>query len=115
MSNTKKTVTLNFFTYFDKSESAFVGVCFELGIIKVDANGERLKRDLVEAAIGYVETVCKENLSTDLLNQEPPQKYVEIYKRYIGSLVAETPIRPTKIFDFSNAGIFSRPVLCPMA
>jgi hypothetical protein len=107
--NTKKGGQLNFFTYFDKSENAFVGVCIELAIIKESVNEAKLKRDLVSAAAGYVENVCKHGLSEDLLNQEPPEEYMKIFHRFISTL-ENKPVQTSKTVDYSLAAVFSRPV-----
>ncbi len=83
MGNTKEKGILRFLVYFDPKENEFVGICMDLGIIKTSKNPIEVEQNVVEAAMGYVETVCKENLPDKLLNQKPPREYVEVFNDYI--------------------------------
>jgi hypothetical protein len=122
MSNTKEFGALRFFIYPDMAEKAFVGVCIDLGIVKVDKNLDRLKKDLEEAAQGYVEGIIKYNLNEALLNQKPPKKYLDLYERYLSELKKsirsnhhpwyKTTVRSRLPFVFSDAQIFTKNV-CP--
>ncbi|MBI4121777.1 MAG: hypothetical protein HY461_00440 [Parcubacteria group bacterium] len=78
-SNSKNQGLLRFFTYFDPKEKEFVGVCIELAIIKTGENPYFVKKDLEEAAFGYVETVCNRQLPDSLLNQALPKEYEDLY------------------------------------
>ena len=81
--NTKKEGVLRFLIYFEPKDSEFIGICMDLGIIKTGKNPVLVEQDVTEAAMGYVETVCKENLSDKLLNQKPPKEYIEVFNDYI--------------------------------
>ncbi|HLC49402.1 MAG TPA: hypothetical protein VJI96_03395 [Candidatus Andersenbacteria bacterium] len=86
--NTKHQGTLRFFTYFDVAQDTYVGVCFELGIVKEDSDPKALRQELLESAVGYVEAVGKNALPEDLLNQNVPQEYENIYRGFLSSLTA---------------------------
>ncbi len=74
---------MRFLVYFEPKDNEFIGVCMDLGIIKTGKNPLQVEQDVTEAAMGYVETVCKENLSDKLLNQKPPKEYMEVFNNYI--------------------------------
>ncbi|OGY91456.1 MAG: hypothetical protein A3B31_02105 [Candidatus Komeilibacteria bacterium RIFCSPLOWO2_01_FULL_53_11] len=112
--NTKNDITLRFFIYYDKRDKEFVGVCIDLGIIKTGNDPSRVKIDLENAAIGYVEAVEKADLPEYLLNQKPPKQYLEIFENIILAL-KQRPFRQPK-HNVSEAQAFSRSVreLCPV-
>jgi len=112
MKNTKKKGIYRFFIYYDKNDKEFVGVCIELGIIKVGKDPEEVQEDLNNAALGYIKAVVKDNLPDKLLNQEPPKKYLDIYKQIIEAS-AKRKI-PRKI-DLNESFAFARTAgdLCP--
>ena len=83
IANTKEKGILRFLVYFDPKDNEFIGVCMDLGIIKTGKNPINVEKDVTEAAMGYVETICKEKLSDKLLNQKPPKEYIEIFNNYI--------------------------------
>lgn len=87
--NTKQQGTLHFFTYFDVAQDTYIGVCFELGIVKEDSDPKALRQELLEAAVGYVEAVDKNALPDELLNQRVPQEYENNYKAFLLSLMAK--------------------------
>lgn len=114
--NTKKKGILRFLIYFDQRDEEFVGVCMDLSIIKCGKNPEQVKMDLVNASLGYVETVCKENLPDSLLNQKPPKIYVDIFKQFIsiteGSKKYNSLSKGKKVdrIDFASTNVFVRPI-----
>lgn len=83
MDNTKEKGVLRFLVYFEPKDNEFVGICMDLGIIKTGKNPTQVEQDVTEAAMGYVETICKEKLSNKLLNQKPPKEYIEVFNNYI--------------------------------
>lgn len=83
MKNTKQNTVLRFFTYYDEKGKEFVGVCLDLGIVKSGENPYFVEKDVVDAAMGYVEAVCKEHLPDTLLQQKPPQEYIDRFERFI--------------------------------
>jgi hypothetical protein len=92
--NTKKFGKLRFVVYKEKNQ--FVGVCLELDEIVIENSIEKAANRIFEASKGYVETVIKENLSDELLNQRAPIKY---YIKYYTSKIKrdmsktfETPV-----------------------
>lgn len=102
--NTKKTGILRFFTYFDEKAKEFVGVCLDLSIVKCGENPYYVEKDLVEAAMGYVEAVCKNRLPDALLNQKPPKEYLNLFEQFIS---ATSRHEPAKKHIFSRAKDFS--------
>ena len=92
--NTKEFGKLRFVVY--KSKSQYVGVCLELDEIIVEDSIDKAANRLIEASKGYVETVIKENLSDDFLNQRAPLQYYIRY--YLGNFTQgisktfETPV-----------------------
>ena len=92
--NTKKFGKLRFVVY--KSKDQYIGVCLELDEVITEESIEKAANRIIEACKGYVETVIKENLSDDLLNQRAPLKYYIRY--YLGNFTQnisrtfETPV-----------------------
>jgi hypothetical protein len=89
MENSKKGGNLNFIVYQDPETKLYCGLCLQLGLYDSSDNLEALKKNLVEAAKGYVHTVMKDKLSDSLLNVPPTQSHLEIFKK---SLVALQPM-----------------------
>jgi hypothetical protein len=87
--NTKQQGALHFFTYFDVAQDTYVGVCFEVGIVKEDSDPKALRQELLEAAVGYIEAVGKNDLSDNLLNRRVPQEYENIYQAFLSSLMTK--------------------------
>ncbi len=103
--NTKKNMLLRFFIYFDKQEKEFVGVCVDLGIIKAGNDPKQVEKDLNDTAVGYIENIIKDkDFSEDLLNQEPPKEYMEIYNEILGAS-QRRKIRVPNL-DFNQARTF---------
>ncbi len=114
MKNTKKQGLLRFFRYYDKQAAEYVGVCIELGIIKCGPNPYNVEQDLIEAARGYVETIQEQSLPDNLLNQQPPQEYLDIYDLIIQAAVKRTmPWRSNIDFDEARTFLKNVPELCP--
>ena len=107
--NTKQHGSLRFFTYFDVAQDAYVGVCFELGIVKEEKDAESLRKELLEAAIGYVEAVGKNKLSDGLLNQRVPQEYSDIYEIFLRSLAQKSENKPMPL-GIQHPNVFAETV-----
>ncbi len=82
MKNTKRKGILRFFTYYDSKDREYVGFCIELGIIKTGKDLNEVKKDLINASIGYVGVVKKEKMPDKLLNQKPPSQYMDLFNKY---------------------------------
>jgi len=78
MNNTKKQGQLRFIIYRKKQDKHFTGVCLDLDIVEQNKDPEILRKNLEEAAKGYIEAVSKCNLSDELLNKKVPKKYLKI-------------------------------------
>jgi len=64
-------------------DKIFTGVCLDFGIVLEGKNVEDLKHQLMEASIGYLETVRKDKLSEELLNNQAEKKYFDLYKKFL--------------------------------
>lgn len=113
--NTKEAGTLNFFIYKEYKADDYIGACLELGIVKEGKELDQVKSDLEEAAKGYVITICENNLSDDLLNQQPPEEILQAFNKYIS--VLSTRKVPPENQKFQNASVLTLQVadLCQMA
>ncbi len=111
--NTKKSGVLRFFIYFDKKKKEFVGVCLELGIITCGENPYFVEKDLLESARGYVATICKKNLTDQLLNQSPPKEYIEIFEKFLRISSGKAIEQNTSFFDEARTFLKTVPELCP--
>lgn len=117
INNTKKEGMLRFLVYFDPKDFEFVGVCMDLGIIKCGKNPKQVEQDLIEASVGYVETVCKDNLPDVLLNQAPPKEYIDVFNNYMA--IAEgtkkykslSKAKKKSEIDIESTNVFCRPIV----
>ena len=87
---------MTFFIFKDKESESFIGACIELGIVKEGESLLEVKNDLEEAAKGYVETICKHDLSEKLLNQTLPKELMDLFKKYLNSMVSNFNDKPLK-------------------
>lgn len=91
MRNTKEKgfIRIVVFPYKDH----FVGACLDFNIIEEGENPQLLQASLLESALGYIETVRKEGLEDELLNQAAPKEYWSKYEqlRKVESSKAELP------------------------
>jgi hypothetical protein len=114
--NTKKRGVLRFLVYFDPKDEEFIGVCMDLGIIKCGKNSDQVKQDVVEASIGYLETICKDNLPDKLLNQKPPKEYIDIFNNFISisegtkKYTSLAKGKKNKEIDIASTNVFCRPI-----
>src|SRR3989344_2204624 len=83
MNNEKSKGVLSYFLFYDSREKEYVGICVELGMLRFGSDLNKLKEDLQNASKGYVETIIKNDLSENLLNQELPEEYKELYSKFI--------------------------------
>ena len=79
--NTKKAGALHFMIY-PAGKGRFTAICFELGLIREGDNPLKLRSRITSLARKYVESIRKNNLSDDLLNQTVPKKYLIKYKEH---------------------------------
>ncbi|MCX6812455.1 MAG: hypothetical protein NTW79_02440 [Candidatus Berkelbacteria bacterium] len=86
----------------------YTGVCLDLDIVEEGSDPVVLKQSLEEAAQGYLEIVCKENLSEKLLNKPAPKKYwsvIQDLEKYFHLLnqISQTkrslPIEDSQVFS----------------
>ena len=77
LKNTKKRGLMEFFGYSEGDK--FVGVCLTFDIIEEGKDPIKVMKSVEEAAILHLKTVCKKNLSDDLLNRYAPQEYWDKY------------------------------------
>lgn len=80
MRNTKQKSILTFLIIPAKRKGWFTAVCFELGLVREGRDVLALKQQITKLAIKYLESVIKNNLSEDLLNQSLPPRYQKILK-----------------------------------
>jgi len=81
--NTKQEGLYEFFVYPNpRKREAFLGVCLTLNIVDEGKNAHKLINNIVDAALGYIKVIQKENLSDELLNRPAPKKYWDKYKKF---------------------------------
>lgn len=80
MKNTKQQGQFRFVIYKKAGEKNYTGVCLDLDIVEQDKDPVALRKSLEEAAQGYLEAVCKNNLNEELLNKPALKKYWRILK-----------------------------------
>lgn len=80
MNNAKKQGQFRFVIYKRAGERKYTGVCLDLDIIEEDKDPVALRKSLEEAAQGYLEAVCKNNLDDKLLSKPAPRQYWQILK-----------------------------------
>jgi len=64
-------------------KGGFLGVCLDFNIIEEGEVREGVEASMREAVIGYIECVCRNNLSNELLNRHADKRYWKIYKSYL--------------------------------
>lgn len=89
--NTKKQGVVTIFTY--KSGNKYTAVCLELDIIKENKDHNELLREMRESIVGYLKTVCKNNLSDDLLNRPAPKLYWKKYRAFLEALETKKQVQ----------------------
>lgn len=82
--NTKKTGRVTVFTF--KQGRRYISVCLELDIVKEGVKAVELNKEMLEAVMGHVESVCKGRLSDDLLNRPAPAMYWKKYWVFVDGL-----------------------------
>ena len=78
MRNTKRSSILTFLIIPSQKKGWFTAMCFELGLIREGKDAWVLKQQITKLAIRYFESVVKNNLSEDLVNQSLPRRYQKI-------------------------------------
>jgi len=83
-----------------KEGREFVAVCLDLDLIEYGKDPIKLQKSIEEAALSYLETIKKENLSDSYLNKSAPEKYwkkwEKIQKESIEKIISK------KETNFSN-------------
>lgn len=80
--NTKNNWVLHFMIYRSAKRSGWYKVvCLELALVREDKDPFKLINQINKLALHYVDSVKKNNLDDDLLNQELPKKYIDKYKK----------------------------------
>ncbi len=111
--NSKTSGILNFVIYQDPESKEYCGLCLELGLYDSSDNLETLKKNLIESAKGYVNTVTKDSLSDELLRVEPTQSHLEIFKKSLTSL---RPMMDSEQGVYSsNMSVFQTNLHTPLA
>ena len=110
MSNEKKGKVLNFLTYQDKESKKYCGICVELGLYEEAGDLDTLRKDLAEAARGYVRTVLKDNLSLSLLQVTPTIEQISIYREAIKSLRPRDTDKPSEGVYSDDIAVFTKPI-----
>lgn len=114
MKNTKERGVIRFLIYKRKEDKLFTGICLDLDIVEQAEDVEFLRKSLIEAAQGYVEAVCKNNLTDNLLNKPIPKKYEQILvdiENYLRVLhknkftKKETPVVDSQFFTREVSGL----------
>lgn len=82
--NTKKTGRVTVFTF--KQGRKYISVCLELDIVKEGMKAVELNKEMLEAVMGHVESICKGGLSDDLLNRPAPAMYWNKYWIFVDGL-----------------------------
>lgn len=91
LKNTKKRGLMEFFGYSEKDR--FIGVCLTFDIIEEGKNPIEVMKSVEEAAILHLKTICKKNLSDNLLNRYAPQEYWDKYFEFQKNITEEKPLR----------------------
>lgn len=80
--NTYNKGTLTFLSY-SSGEGTYVAACKELCLLTEEKDMQLAKLNILARAKRYVENVCKEKLSEDLLNQTLPQEILDEFETHI--------------------------------
>ena len=88
MKNTKKQGKFTLFVYQEKP-TYYIGVCLEFDLIVEGKNLQETLKHILNASMGYLRTVIKNNYSDDLLNEKPPIKYLKIYQKILKKRMEE--------------------------
>ncbi len=112
LKNTKNKGEVTIFTY--KEGGVFVSVCLELDLLKEGKDLADLKIEMLDSVMGYVETVCKENLPDESLNRPAPKKYWTKYYAFLNRLEEKKQMEsPARQKQSAAIDLISIPDLCP--
>ena len=95
--NTTKRGSVTFLVYKKERDKLYTGVCLDFGIVIEDENLEFVQKELLKAAMGYLETVGKEKMDESLLNNQAPKKYFKIYEQTLKSELSKT--KPNQVLN----------------
>jgi len=94
----------------------FIAVCLDFDIIEEATTREKVETSIKEAIRGYIENICKNNLSDKLLNRHADEKYWKMYKEHL-NLLAEKENLKSAPKNIQNASSFNWPInikmMCP--
>ncbi|XOB42165.1 MAG: hypothetical protein ACKKMP_02260 [Candidatus Nealsonbacteria bacterium] len=82
MKNTKKKGKFTIFSYQEKS-NYYIGVCLEFDLIVEGKTPREALKNILNASIGYLIVIIKNNLNNKLLNLTPDQKYLREYTKLL--------------------------------
>ena|SRR3989344_9003637 len=83
--NTKKHTTLHLMV-FPTGKGKYTAVCFELGLVREGNDALKLRARIASLSRKYVESVVKNKLSDDLLNQKLPARYNKKFKEAVKAI-----------------------------
>lgn len=92
----------------------FKAVCLDFDLIEEAKTREEVEKEIRLSVMAYVENICRNNLSDDLLNRHADPKYWKMFENYQKFITLK---RPTETFtpNIKASSFFSVPVrsLCP--
>jgi hypothetical protein len=109
MKNTKRQGQFRFLIYKKSGNKYYTGVCLDLDIVEENEDPIKLRKNLEEAAQGYLEAVCKKGLNEELLEQKAPKEYwalLEDLEKYLRLM--RQPIKSSHSLDIQDSQIFTK-------
>ena len=67
-------------------KEGFRAVCLDFDLIEDGETREEAENNIKEAAVGYIEAICKCNLDSHLLNRPANKRYWKLYESYLDML-----------------------------
>lgn len=99
--NTKEKGRFHYLIFHE--DGGYVAVCLNLNILEYGKDPDKLRKSIEEAALSYLKTVRKKNLSDENLNVVPDKKYLELYKQANNADVLKPKPRKRAISTEGNA------------
>lgn len=81
--NTKKNGKITFLVFKEEKAQLYTGVCLDFGIVYQNKNKKTVECELKKASLGYLETVKKEKMDDDFLNNQAEKKYFDLYDEFL--------------------------------
>lgn len=82
MKNSKERGFLTLLIHFDPKESAYVGVCLQMNIVKVGKDQKQVENELKETVDTVLKLVRCGDLSEKVLNHRAPDEYWNMFKHF---------------------------------